>query len=522
VEKYSRSQVGGLARHYERAKNSKGEYYKFGNQEIDPNRTHLNYNLAHHLNRDQLGYIKERCDEFGCRKHADVNVMISWVVTAPKDLPDGPDGDMDMFFKECYRFLNDRYGGEDNVVSAFVHMDEGRPHLHYAFIPATDAVYKKEIKLDEDGKEITSPKTGKPVRTEKRTVGEMGIRANAMVNKADMKTFHPDLTAHMTGVFGRDVGVELSSEEKAEREELGVEYVESYKDLKKMTAAESVKLEKAKNMTIAAESQEISARQAHKIALDELKEVQGEVNSLEEQKEALWRNNVLLEHEIEQKKKRIEGLDDVLGLKQEEYDGLEADIVKNSEEYNAVVAELDKKQSELTDLTVETEGKRAEATKIVGDLKKMVESFKEYRNALKGVKEVDETIIGKANKLTGNTTLSSEEMDGVAKAMKEVHLKKIDVLNLKELTNKQAQENASLQRQLAKFKKAADDALTGWDIADKELKKMEKRIAKSRKMEGVINSSPSLKQAYDNQAQLLEEQQQIVVKPRSRGWEPDF
>lgn len=46
AQKYTRAACGHLAAHYERRKDEKGEYVKFGNQDIDPQKTHLNYNLA--------------------------------------------------------------------------------------------------------------------------------------------------------------------------------------------------------------------------------------------------------------------------------------------------------------------------------------------------------------------------------------------------------------------------------------------------------------------------------------------
>ena len=53
------------------------------------------------------------------------------VVTAPKDLPEQ---EHKAFFQASYDFLQQRYGRE-NVVSAYVHMDEVTPHMHFAFVP---------------------------------------------------------------------------------------------------------------------------------------------------------------------------------------------------------------------------------------------------------------------------------------------------------------------------------------------------------------------------------------------------
>lgn len=40
------------------------------------------------------------------------------------------------FFRDCVRFIQGKYG-EENVLSAIVHMDETTPHLHLNLIPIT-------------------------------------------------------------------------------------------------------------------------------------------------------------------------------------------------------------------------------------------------------------------------------------------------------------------------------------------------------------------------------------------------
>lgn len=44
--KYTAAAAGHLSKHYERAKDKNGDYIKFGNKDIDPDRTPENYNLA--------------------------------------------------------------------------------------------------------------------------------------------------------------------------------------------------------------------------------------------------------------------------------------------------------------------------------------------------------------------------------------------------------------------------------------------------------------------------------------------
>ena len=133
AQKYTRAACGHLAAHYERRKDEKGEYVKFGNQDIDPQKTHLNYNLAPRRGVEQIDFIRQRTTEARTLKRDDVNVMCSWVVTLPEyrhhnqNLHVSPDKEQveRLFFERTYRFLCDRYG-EQNVISAYVHMTKKR------------------------------------------------------------------------------------------------------------------------------------------------------------------------------------------------------------------------------------------------------------------------------------------------------------------------------------------------------------------------------------------------------------
>ena len=90
AQKYTRAACGHLAAHYERRKDEKGEYVKFGNQDIDPQKTHLNYNLAPRRGVEQIDFIRQRTTEARTLKRDDVNVMCSWVVTLPEVPPSQP------------------------------------------------------------------------------------------------------------------------------------------------------------------------------------------------------------------------------------------------------------------------------------------------------------------------------------------------------------------------------------------------------------------------------------------------
>ena len=174
--KYSRGSVGHLIKHYERAKDRNGEYIKFSNENIDPEKTDLNYNLA--TPGSALDYLHQRLSEVQCAKRKDLNVMCSWVVTAPENIQARTPEEINNFFREVYKFSADRYG-EANVISAYVHMDEVSPHIHFAFVPV---VYDKEKKLDK-------------------------VSAKDCVTRYELSAFQKALSQHCNNYFGIDIGL---------------------------------------------------------------------------------------------------------------------------------------------------------------------------------------------------------------------------------------------------------------------------------------------------------------------------
>lgn len=207
MQKFQQHSLGHMCKHFERALDANGEPIKYGNQNIDLTRSHLNYNLAPER-ENQYGFIMDRCKEVYCLRRKDVNLMCSCVVTAPKDLPAE---EHERFFRASYDFLAARYGGKgaENVISAYVHMDEGSPHLHFAFVPVC---YDKS--------------------KERWTVS-----AKNVVNRQDLKTLHPDLERHVTRELGHEVHVLTG--ELSNRPNLTITQYQEYQDtLKRLQEAQ--------------------------------------------------------------------------------------------------------------------------------------------------------------------------------------------------------------------------------------------------------------------------------------------
>lgn len=157
---YTRGSCISITQHNERKKNAKGEYLKYKNSEIDTTRSHLNYNLAPDWGMTQLEFIRQRTEGLKCLKRKDVNVMASWLVTAPKTLPEERQRE---FFERSYKFLEQKYG-KQNVISAYIHMDETTPHMHFCFVPV---VYDRKKKREK-------------------------VSCKECVTKYDLQKFHPE------------------------------------------------------------------------------------------------------------------------------------------------------------------------------------------------------------------------------------------------------------------------------------------------------------------------------------------
>lgn len=79
--KHTKVACGHLFQHYDRS------CQQIGNENINSINTKFNYNLAEHQSLSQNDFLKKRLSEVYCQNRKDINVMCSWVVTAPKDLP---------------------------------------------------------------------------------------------------------------------------------------------------------------------------------------------------------------------------------------------------------------------------------------------------------------------------------------------------------------------------------------------------------------------------------------------------
>ena len=133
-----KADVRRVLEHSDRGQEGVSEH-EHSNDKIDPERSHLNYELKDRGGLSAVEYHRKRIEQIaeetkqrtGKALRKDAVTLCSWAVTAPQDLPEDKQED---FFRECYAWFSERYG-EDNIVTAAVHLDETSPHLHLQFTP---------------------------------------------------------------------------------------------------------------------------------------------------------------------------------------------------------------------------------------------------------------------------------------------------------------------------------------------------------------------------------------------------
>lgn len=228
VEKYTRAVTGHMLGHYDRSKEP--------SENIDTSRSHLNYNLAPQP-LSQLTFLHKRLSEVKLQNRKDVNVMCDWILTAPKDLPTE---EHEKFFGSAFNFMAARYGKE-NVISAYVHMDEAQPHMHFSFVPV--------VKCLKNGKQIEK------------------VSAKEVINRHELRVFHDDLQKHIESDLGHEVSILNEATKEGNK---------SIADLKRRSATERLQEATAEATRILSEAQD-----GVKVLQQQEKTLQTQIESLQ-------------------------------------------------------------------------------------------------------------------------------------------------------------------------------------------------------------------------------------------------
>lgn len=136
MQKMKAGNLGGSYKHNERV------FDKHSNKDINPERTHLNYELT---DRDRsISYekqIKKYINENKISKRAirkDAVLADEWVITSDKQFFENLSAERTReFFETAMRYFAENYG-KSNIAYANVHMDESTPHMHMGIVPMRD------------------------------------------------------------------------------------------------------------------------------------------------------------------------------------------------------------------------------------------------------------------------------------------------------------------------------------------------------------------------------------------------
>ena len=134
MEKYHKTDIVGVEQENERDEN-----YQADNPQINPTRTRENYNIVKRQ-RSYTQFINDKIAalDLPTKVRKDAVLMCSFVVGLDRAFFKNLSAqERQQFFVDCTRFFAERYG-EDNIISAVVHMDETTPHLHLNLIPIAD------------------------------------------------------------------------------------------------------------------------------------------------------------------------------------------------------------------------------------------------------------------------------------------------------------------------------------------------------------------------------------------------
>ena len=290
VEKFQAAALGRMCGHYERRAEIDHGYKR---ENIDNERSWLNYNLGPQRPESQVEFINNRIDSLNLKRRPrkDAVRMCDCVITMPKSFDPSRQRE---FFNAAYAFLSQRYGKE-NVVSAWVHRDEAMPHMHFAWVPVT-----------QDGR----------------------LSAKTVVNRLNLKTLHPDMQVAMETALGCKVEILLDPEKAGEKQLSSLsqpEYIAAKAELSRIEgeiAAAAERLEGVQQREQAARNKSAELVRAAYETVDECKRADQQIKQLKVEIAESDRNADKLAAAVQTEAGRADGIAAAIKSETERADGL--------------------------------------------------------------------------------------------------------------------------------------------------------------------------------------------------------
>lgn len=278
LETYAAADAGKLCGHYDRWGGDLEKATK--REQIEPSLSRLNYNLAPNRETELEGYALARLDHYralGAKLTAANAPICDIVVTLPQEVPEEK---IEPFFRASYDALLGHMGGNvDDVVSAYVHLDEPRaqPHMHFCFIQASSKPRMTNDKsrplkwTKADEKRNSKHKAGTPKTDSKGTpkykrvplldvdgnpVLSWSVSPSAVWSKEKLTRFHDEMDAQVGAAIGMPGGCGIrldGNDARAKLSELDHKTFERVTKAKAAAEREAAEAEKAAEVAKAEE-----------------------------------------------------------------------------------------------------------------------------------------------------------------------------------------------------------------------------------------------------------------------------
>ncbi|CAM3033205.1 plasmid recombination enzyme [Streptococcus acidominimus] len=148
MQKMKAGNLGGAYKHNERV------FETHSNKDIDPSRSHLNYELTGRdssvtYERQIKDYVNEnKISNRAIRK--DAVLCDEWIITSDKSFFEKLiEEEKREFFETAKNYFAENYG-EDNIAYASVHLDESTPHMHMGVVPFQDGKLSSKAMFDKE------------------------------------------------------------------------------------------------------------------------------------------------------------------------------------------------------------------------------------------------------------------------------------------------------------------------------------------------------------------------------------
>lgn len=353
-QKYNRKESGHLLEHDCREPHDRSR----GNQDIDPNRTHLNYDLMKE-HRDSLT-AKQRLDaitdkyadifqqKHGRKMRADAVNMCSWIVTVPDDV--SPE-EYQSFFRHTFDFISEKYGME-NMIAATVHMDETTPHCHYCYAP----VVPDELFINHENSDFHQKLCQRN--------SEMGT----------LSKFQKELQKHLEEALGHSVSILRDDEEKKTSKE-GNKSIKQLKEETRKAHADALKAQQDSQQLLEQMQADVLADEYRQRAIDyynsnpeppvEPKKPRiqyGKVLERYEKDYAEYKKNLKLYEDGEAivTDEGIEKIKQLLQNKENEVQQKEEELIQKEEKFVTALSELSAAKSAVDKFKSQLDGRQSQ------------------------------------------------------------------------------------------------------------------------------------------------------------------